>query len=172
MKIIFTRRNTLISNSIAIATNSEVSHVAILHSDGDTVTEARGDGQYNSVIGNSLKRILADPDLVGCWIATPKMGVFPSLQASDEWLISQRGKRYDYFNTLFIQVVNLFRRKGSIFQRCDKQAGKKWQCAELGTAWSKLYAYAFPPGVVIGHQSPATLYDLLLALEWDIIKVR
>ena len=172
MYLIFTKRDTFISDAIAAATNSPYSHVAILHSNMQDVTEARGDGDYSSVIGNTFERIRADKDLTRLVMLEPPAGLAVTDKQSDTWLFAQRGTKYDYFNTLFIQVVNLFRRKNSVFQRNDKQAMKKLGCGELGALWAKLHVKGFRQDVVIGHQSPASLYKICIDSGWKLARYK
>lgn len=152
MKIILTRRDTLISNSIARFTNSNISHVALLLSDGEKVVEARGDGENDSVIKNSLSNILADPKMEEVWLLTPKTYTLAyTPKQADKWLLSTVGTMYDYINTAWIQLLRIFG-LNSYLQRKDKQGRKRYQCAELGADACKRYVDNFP------HAKPISAY--------------
>ena len=182
MYLIFTKRDTLISDAIAAATNSPYSHVAVLHSNMQDVTEARGDGDYSSVIGNTFERIMADNDLTKLVLLEPPFGLAVPTKQSDAWLFNTRGIKYDFFNTLIIQPITLLRSKiaslfgresrGSIFQRNNRQAKKKVQCGEYAAWWCKLHVKGFNQDVVIGHTSPASLYKICIDAGWKLARYK
>jgi hypothetical protein len=160
MKIILTKRDTLISNSIAKFTNSSISHVACLLSDGDTIVEARGDSGNDMVVNNSLLDILADPKMEEVWMLTPK-AYTPTYtpKCADKWLLSTVGTRYDFVNTAWIQLLRIFGLK-SYLQRKDKQGRKKYQCAELGADACKLFVNNFPHGKPISAFRPSDFMSM------------
>lgn len=155
--ILFTMRtNAIVSNVIAKVTDSEVSHVATIINKKEVI-EARGDGKYKSVIKNDLINIFAE-DGIRCFIGIPKISPIISDEEGLNWLEEQVGKRYDFFNTLFIQPLRLLIGKVLVGQK-ERVASKKWGCSELAGAFIFKFFGVFK-GWSRRENTPQSIFEL------------
>lgn len=159
--IFFTKRDAFISNCIAKATGSKVSHTGIIA--GDMVYEARGDGKYRSVISQKFSEMLKDTDLTGVWIK--KIEVDNEKQAL-KWLKSRVGWKYDFINTVVIQPVKIVT-GWLIGQKKDEIADNRYMCGEysadfLKDNWTEKQRITEP----IASYAPNKLFDLVEPREY------
>lgn len=160
--IYFTKRNAFISNCIATATGSKVSHTGILA--GTTCFEARGDGKYRSVISQSFTEMLKDKDLTGVWLK--KIEVDDEKQAL-KWLKSRVGYKYDFVNTVAIQPIKILT-GWLVGQKKDNVADNRYMCGEysadfLKNNWKEKERITEP----IASYAPNILFDLIQPWEYD-----
>ena len=159
--IFFTKRDAFISNCIAKATGSKVSHTGIIA--GDMVYEARGDGKYRSVISQSFTEMIKDPDLTGVWVK--QIYVEDEKQAL-KWLKSRVGWKYDFINTVVIQPIKILTGR-LVGQSEDETADNKYMCGEysadfLKNNWTEKKRITEP----ISSYAPNNLFDLVHPWEY------
>jgi len=130
------RPNSFVSKNIAKVTDSQVSHVACIINKKECI-EARGDGDYKSVIKNKLLNIFTEDGII-CYVGIPKISPIIGEQEGLKWLEKQVGKKYDYWNTLIIQPFRLLFGK-VLFGQSKSKADDAWMCSELTGAW--IYKY-------------------------------
>lgn len=129
-QILLTSRDGFISHAIRALDDCDVSHVATVYNN-DYVVDARGDKLGQGVDKRSINALINESSIV--YLGTPKHEDFGTVENRLKvqcLLKRQLYKKYDYFNTVLIQltrIAGMFK----IFQRNKKQAAKKWQCAEL-----------------------------------------
>lgn len=160
--LIATASDSFFSEGIRKVTDGEWSHIACClgkHS----IVEARGDFPYRSVTSDSVDGLLKRSDRAILLI--PKCPVSELKKISENWLIAQVGKSYDYFNTLVIQSLRLIGFK-QFAQKRYKSASKKWMCAELGQAYANKYRPMFFkdfPGTSLNPQEivDSGLYEII-----------
>ena len=159
--IFFTKRDAFISNCIAKATGSKVSHTGIIA--GDMVYEARGDGKYRSVISQKFSEMLKDPDLTGVWVK--KIEVDNEKQAL-KWLKSRVGWKYDFINTVVIQPVKIVT-GWLIGQKKDEIADNRYMCGEYSADFLK-YNWIEKQRITepIASYAPNILFDLIEPWEY------
>lgn len=160
--IYFTKRNAFISNCIAIATGSKVSHTGILA--GNTCYEARGDGKYRSVISQSFTEMLKDKDLTGVWLK--KIEVDDEKEAL-KWLKSRLGYKYDFINTVVIQPIKILT-GWLVGQKKDNVADNRYMCGEYSADWLKSnWKEKKRITEPIASYAPNNLFDLIQPWEYD-----
>lgn len=153
--IFWTRRNSKISNNIAKATDSEVSHVGVYDRETGYIYEARGDGRYSSVIRGTFAEMLKDPDLTGVWI---KDVYVPDHKGAVKWLESKVGTPYDYFNTLVLQPIILVFNRLVGRQKKNSVGDDKYGCGEFTADWLKNKTYE-TINMPIAYYAPHILYN-------------
>lgn len=154
-EVFFTRRKSAISTAIAVLTRCKASHTGIRI--GNDVWEARGDGDYNKVIKGKWDEMIADKSVRMVW--TAPLGEL-STDNCLQWLDKKVGTKYDYVNTLLLQLLKI--RFGILFwQRRDSRGELAYGCGELVADCIKHQSVKYRITKPIAYYSPADLFKIV-----------